>query len=72
LIQLFRGVVAAARLRRARKPDAEKGGCGTGFVAALPEGDAETLVDDSDDARIIGRVEEGEESVAIRGLELSE
>jgi len=43
---------------------------GTGFVAALPEDDAEALVDDSDDARIIGRVEEGEESVAIRGLEL--
>ncbi|QSG06630.1 phosphoribosylformylglycinamidine cyclo-ligase [Halapricum desulfuricans] len=44
---------------------------GTGFVAALDRGDAETVVEDSDDARIIGRVEDGEECVAIRGLELA-
>ncbi|QSG09138.1 Phosphoribosylaminoimidazole (AIR) synthetase [Halapricum desulfuricans] len=44
---------------------------GTGFVAALDRDDAEAVVEDSDDARIIGRVEDGEECVAIRGLELA-
>jgi len=43
---------------------------GTGFVATLPEADAEAVVDASEDARIIGRVEEGEEAVSVRGLEL--
>ena len=42
---------------------------GTGFVAAMPEDDAEGVVE-ATDGRIIGRVEEGAESVAIRGLEL--
>ncbi|MFC6974147.1 phosphoribosylformylglycinamidine cyclo-ligase [Halomicroarcula sp. GCM10025709] len=45
---------------------------GTGFVAALPETDAEAVVEDSEDARIVGEVTEGEEAVAIRGLELTE
>ncbi|MEF8826978.1 MAG: AIR synthase-related protein, partial [Halapricum sp.] len=44
---------------------------GTGFVAALDQADAEAVVEDSEDARIIGHVEDGEESVAIRGLELA-
>ncbi|QLH80674.1 phosphoribosylformylglycinamidine cyclo-ligase [Halosimplex pelagicum] len=43
---------------------------GTGFVAAMSEDDAEAVVDATEDGRIIGHVEEGEESVAIRGLEL--
>jgi len=43
---------------------------GTGFVAALPEKDADAVVEASDDARIIGHVEEGEEAVAVRGLEI--
>ncbi|MBX0294002.1 phosphoribosylformylglycinamidine cyclo-ligase [Haloarcula nitratireducens] len=43
---------------------------GTGFVAALPEGDAEEIVEASADARVIGHVEEGNETVAVRGLEL--
>ena len=42
---------------------------GTGFVAALPEADAERVVKMLDEARVIGRVEDGDE-VAIRGLEL--
>jgi phosphoribosylformylglycinamidine cyclo-ligase len=42
---------------------------GTGFVASLPEPDAETVVDELDDARIIGHVESGD-SVSIHGLEL--
>ena len=42
---------------------------GTGFVAALPEADAEAVVDAIEDARVIGRVESGD-GVAIRGLEL--
>jgi phosphoribosylformylglycinamidine cyclo-ligase len=42
---------------------------GTGFVAALPEGDAETVADELADARVIGRVEAGE-AVEIRGLKL--
>jgi phosphoribosylformylglycinamidine cyclo-ligase len=41
---------------------------GTGFVAALPESDAESLVE-ATDGRVIGRVEAGD-SVAVRGLEL--
>jgi phosphoribosylformylglycinamidine cyclo-ligase len=44
---------------------------GTGFVAALPEEDAETIAADDEDARVIGRVEAGEEAVEIRGLTLS-
>jgi len=43
---------------------------GTGFVATLPEDDAESVVADSEDARVIGHVEEGDGTVAIRGLEL--
>jgi phosphoribosylformylglycinamidine cyclo-ligase len=42
---------------------------GTGFVAALPEADAESVSDELDDARIIGRVESGS-GVSIRGLKL--
>ncbi|WP_225334116.1 phosphoribosylformylglycinamidine cyclo-ligase [Halomicrobium urmianum] len=42
---------------------------GTGFVAALPEDDAEAVAE-ATDGRVIGRVEEGEECVAVRGLEL--
>jgi phosphoribosylformylglycinamidine cyclo-ligase len=42
---------------------------GTGFVAALPEDDADAVVDELDDARVIGSVESGD-SVEIRGLEL--
>jgi phosphoribosylformylglycinamidine cyclo-ligase len=42
---------------------------GTGFVAALPEGDAEAVVDELEDARVIGCVEEGD-AVDIRGLSL--
>jgi phosphoribosylformylglycinamidine cyclo-ligase len=42
---------------------------GTGFVAALPESDAESVADELDDARIIGRVESGN-GVSIRGLKL--
>jgi len=45
---------------------------GTGFVAALPDADAEEVVAESEDARIIGHVEEGEEVVAVRGLELTD
>jgi len=41
---------------------------GTGFVAALPEDDAESLAA-ATDGEIIGRVEAGE-GVAVRGLEL--
>ncbi|MHB9286552.1 phosphoribosylformylglycinamidine cyclo-ligase [Halobacteriales archaeon Cl-PHB] len=44
---------------------------GTGFVAALPEGDAKAVVEASDDARVIGSVaesENGDGTVAIRGL----
>ena len=42
---------------------------GTGFVAALPEADAERVVSESEDARIIGSVAEGEECVSVRGVE---
>jgi len=41
---------------------------GTGFAVALPEGDAESLVAETD-GRVIGEVREGD-AVAIRGLEL--
>jgi len=44
---------------------------GTGFVAALPEGDAVGVVDASEDARVIGHVEEGDEAVSVRGLTLA-
>ena len=44
---------------------------GTGFVAAVPESEAEAVVAKSEDARIVGRVEDGEDCVAIRGLELA-
>jgi phosphoribosylformylglycinamidine cyclo-ligase len=40
---------------------------GTGFVAALAPDNAEKVVEDTNDGRIIGRVEEGE-GVEIRGL----
>jgi phosphoribosylformylglycinamidine cyclo-ligase len=46
---------------------------GTGFVATMPESDAESVVESEDDARIIGEVQESETedgAVAIRGLEL--
>lgn len=43
---------------------------GTGFVAALPDADAEEVVDALDDARIIGHVEQGD-GVSIRGLEIT-
>jgi len=42
---------------------------GTGFVAALAPDDAGALVEDAEDARVVGHAEEGE-GVAIRGLEL--
>jgi len=45
---------------------------GTGFVAALPEDEAEAVVEATEDGRIIGHVEDGEEAVAIRGLELAD
>jgi phosphoribosylformylglycinamidine cyclo-ligase len=48
---------------------------GTGFVAAMPEGDAERVVD-ATDGRVIGEVTESDDedggSVSIRGLELTE
>ena len=44
---------------------------GTGFVAAVPEGEAAGLVEATEDGRIIGEVQEGDEAVAIRGLELA-
>ena len=44
---------------------------GTGFVAVLPEDGAEAIVEESEDARIVGHVEDGEECVAVRGLELA-
>ncbi|WP_424019023.1 phosphoribosylformylglycinamidine cyclo-ligase [Halorientalis pallida] len=42
---------------------------GTGFVAALAPEDAEALVAETD-GRVIGDVRDGEQAVAIRGLEL--
>jgi len=42
---------------------------GTGFVAAVPESEAEALVDATEDGRVIGTVEDGD-CVAVRGLEL--
>ncbi|WP_123537059.1 phosphoribosylformylglycinamidine cyclo-ligase [Halosimplex salinum] len=45
---------------------------GTGFVAAMSEKDAEDVVEATEDGRIVGRVEEGEEGVSIRGLDLTE
>jgi phosphoribosylformylglycinamidine cyclo-ligase len=42
---------------------------GTGFVAALSEADAASVVESLEDAGVIGHVAEGE-AVAIRGLEL--
>ena len=42
---------------------------GTGFVAALPETDADAVAAELEDARVIGRVESGD-SVSIRGLTL--
>ena len=59
-------------MSEASPPEAEKGGCGTGFVASLPEEDAADVVEASEDARLIGHVEDGEEAVSIRGLELRE
>ena len=45
---------------------------GTGFVAALPEDDAQSVVEATGDGRIIGTVREAEEGrVEIRGLELA-
>ena len=43
---------------------------GTGFVAAVPGSEAEALAD-ATDGRVIGRVEEGDGTVAVRGLVLS-
>jgi phosphoribosylaminoimidazole (AIR) synthetase len=51
-------------------PRRKKVVAGTGFVAAMAEADAEAVVEATEDGRIIGRVEEGEEGVAVRGLEL--
>jgi len=45
---------------------------GTGFVAAVPEADADEIVADSEDARMIGTVADGDEAVAVRDLELTE
>ena len=45
---------------------------GTGFVAAVPEADAAEIVADSEDARVIGEVADGDEAVSIRDLELTE
>jgi phosphoribosylformylglycinamidine cyclo-ligase len=43
---------------------------GTGFVAAVPGSEAEALAN-ATDGRVIGRVEEGDGTVAVRGLVLS-
>jgi len=43
---------------------------GTGFVAAVPDDEAESLVEATEDGRVIGEVRDGEEAVAVRGLEL--
>ncbi|MFW5937507.1 MAG: phosphoribosylformylglycinamidine cyclo-ligase [Halanaeroarchaeum sp.] len=43
---------------------------GTGFVVALPEAEAKSFLEATEDGRIIGRVEDGS-SVEIRGLSLS-
>jgi phosphoribosylformylglycinamidine cyclo-ligase len=45
---------------------------GTGFVATLPPEDAQSVVEASADARIVGSVTEGDVVVSIRGLELSD
>ncbi|MFB6073637.1 MAG: phosphoribosylformylglycinamidine cyclo-ligase [Haloarculaceae archaeon] len=45
---------------------------GTGFVAALPEDEARAAAEATDDGRVIGRVEDGDGAVAVRGLELTE
>jgi len=45
---------------------------GTGFVAAMPDANAQAVVDDSADARVIGHVEDGPKAVAVRGLELTD
>jgi len=45
---------------------------GTGFVAALPESAASAVVDEQEDAQVVGHVAEGDEAVAIRGLELTD
>jgi len=42
---------------------------GTGFVAAVPEGQAEALADATADGQIVGEVTEGD-CVAVRGMEL--
>jgi len=42
---------------------------GTGFVAAVPPADADSLAA-ATDGRVVGRVTEGEGTVAVRGLEL--
>ena len=46
---------------------------GTGFVATMPEADAESVIESEDEARIIGTVKETSDEdgvVAVRGLEL--
>ena len=44
---------------------------GTGFVVAVPERDAQQLVESTEDGRVIGRVTESDAGcVSIRGLEL--
>ena len=43
---------------------------GTGFVATLDPADAMNVVEATTDGRIIGRVDDGEEGVSIRGLQL--
>ncbi|WP_323677196.1 phosphoribosylformylglycinamidine cyclo-ligase [Halorubellus sp. PRR65] len=42
---------------------------GTGFVAAVPEGEGAALADATEDGRVIGGVAEGD-CVAVRGMEL--
>jgi len=44
---------------------------GTGFVATVPEDEADSVVSATEDGRVIGHVREGDGTVAVRGLELS-
>lgn len=43
---------------------------GTGFVAAVPPTEAESLVEETDDGRVIGTVEDGDGTVSVRGLDI--
>ena len=44
---------------------------GTGFVAAVAAGDVDAVAAATEDGRVIGRVESGDGTVAVRGLSLS-